>query len=371
MISFWRKIQRQFFSYQKSDRNAIIILAAILLFIIVLNRLLPFVISPRADDFSEIDALVKQWEKEKELPTQNELALSLFSFDPNEVSKQTLDSLNLPAFVKRNILSYRDAGGRFESLADFRKIYGMNDSIFSAVQNYVVLRRPKSNNVVLVKEPAVRKAVQEFKGIINPNDDSYDRLIEFGFNEYQASNLINYRHAGGIFNRPEDVLKIYGVDSALFSKIKDRINIEKSDRVFEEKRPEISIVDLNTADTATLMSLPGIGAVYASRIVKYRDLLGGFYSPQQLLEVYNFPEETLDGIIEYLQADTFQIKKLRINFSDYSELLRHPYLNKQQVEALLNQRQTNGAFKSLEEIVVLQVFDREAFLNIKPYLTCN
>ncbi len=371
MISFWRKIQRQFFSYQKSDRNAIIILAGILLFIIILNRLLPIVISPQADDFSEIDALVKQWEEEKELAKQNELALSLFSFDPNKVSEQTLDSLNLPAFVKRNIFSYRKAGGRFESLADFRKIYGMNDSIFSAVKDYVVIKRPKSNNVVLVKEPAAKKAVPEFKGLFNPNSDSYDRLIEFGFNEYQASNLINYRNAGGVFIQPEDVLKIYGVDSILFSKIEDRIKIDKSDRALEKKTAEVSIVELNTADTAALILLPGIGSVYASRIVKYRDLLGGFYSPQQLLEVYNFPEETLKGIIEYLRIDTLQLKKLRVNFLDYSELLRHPYLNKQQVEALLKQRQTNGAFKNLEDIAVLQVFEGEAFLNVKPYLTCN
>ena len=44
-----------------------------------------------------------------------------------------------------------------------------------------------------------------------------------------------------------------------------------------EKYPAGTIVELNTADTTILKKVPGIGSTFARRIVKYRELLGGFY----------------------------------------------------------------------------------------------
>ena len=43
-----------------------------------------------------------------------------------------------------------------------------------------------------------------------------------------------------------------------------------------------TILDLNTADTTELKWIRGIGRYIARQIVKYREELGGFYSPEQL-----------------------------------------------------------------------------------------
>ena len=109
-------------------------------------------------------------------------------------------------------------------------------------------------------------------------------------------------------------MKIYGIDSSLFLKFRNHIKIVESLPGSETEKYVIPFVELNAADTAILKSLPGIGSAYASRIIKYRDLLGGFYSPKQLLEVYNFPEETFENISEYLSADTLKLEKLRLIF---------------------------------------------------------
>jgi hypothetical protein len=99
--------------------------------------------------------------------------------------------------------------------------------------------------------------------------------------------------------------------------------------------------------------------------------LGGYYSPAQLIEVYGLREETLKLIQEYVIADTSYIKPLRINFDDYRDLIRHPYLEKQEVEAILNYRGQNGPFTSIGQILQSGLLDSASYAGIKPYLTCR
>lgn len=368
MSHFLRRIQRQFLSYQKSDRNALIILGSILFIVILANRLLPVIMKPSANDFSEIEALVEQWEEEKAATNPNPNTV-LFEFDPNLIAEEKLDSLNLPYFIKNNILSYRKAGGKFQSPEDLRKIYGMNDSVFEAVRNYIVIQKQEFSNTS--KSIGKEIKTKKFRGAIDPNRVSYDRLINFGFDEFHAKNIVNFREGGGKFLSAEDLMKVYGIDSSVFIEVRDHIIIDHNAAVSKNELIEIKQIELNGADTSVLKTLPGVGPVYASRIVKYRNLLGGFYNSQQLLEVYNFPVETYNTISGYLTVDTIKLKKLRVNFLEYSDLLRHPYLNKEQVNELIKVRETNGPFKNLSEIEVLKTFNTESFERVKPYLSCR
>ena len=136
--------------------------------------------------------------------------------------------------------------------------------------------------------------------------------------------------------------------------------------------PESEIrIELNKADSVGLIQLNGIGATYATRIIKYRNLLGGYYSKKQLSEIYNFPEETYTRIQSQIYVDTAQIVKIRINFAEFSELIRHPYINKVQVKALLTYRETNGSLKNLSELHAIKGFDIETIKKISPYVTCR
>ena len=75
-----------------------------------------------------------------------------------------------------------------------RRIYGMNDSIFSMVEPYIQL--PSEIPVVSEKIPVIRKT---FSGTFDPNMVGYDELIDIGFSAFQASNLTKYRDNGGVF----------------------------------------------------------------------------------------------------------------------------------------------------------------------------
>jgi DNA uptake protein ComE-like DNA-binding protein len=109
-------------------------------------------------------------------------------------------------------------------------------------------------------------------------------------------------------------------------------------------------LELNLCDSAALEKLPGIGPVLSARIIKYRNLLGGYADKRQLLEVYGLPPETYDRISSQLTADTTLLVKIPINSSDYRELVRHPYLSPDEVSAILRYRQRIGRIEGWQTI---------------------
>ncbi|TFG43805.1 MAG: hypothetical protein E4H43_01275 [Bacteroidia bacterium] len=107
------------------------------------------------------------------------------------------------------------------------------------------------------------------------------------------------------------------------------------------------LLDLNTCDSALLEALPGIGPVLSVRIIKYRNLLGGYASVAQLKEVYGLPEETFSLISARVFADSLAVRKIRINEADFKELIRHPYFQRTEVSAIIKYRELEGKIKDI------------------------
>lgn len=112
----------------------------------------------------------------------------------------------------------------------------------------------------------------------------------------------------------------------------------------------IPILDINVADSLELVSLPQIGEVMASRIHRYRDRLGGFVSFDQLFEVKGMDSARFATIKPYIILESKEIRKLDINRDEFKTLLRHPYLEYDQVKALVNHRERKGLIKNWEQL---------------------
>lgn len=361
-----RKRINQYLFFIKKDRNAWVILSLLILLIIIADYIVRSNEPKSKYDYSEFSKVMEAWEQNN--PEDYVKNLSLFVFNPNTIFGQRLDSLNLSTFIKQNILSYRNAGGQFSEPADVRKIYGMNDSIFAELEPYIDI----PPEIVQHETPVIiEEAKVDYQGLFDPNSADLKTLTEFGFTKFQAENLIKYRDNGGSFQIKSDLLKIYGVDSLFLAGIENNIRFEPR----PEKKPEnpepLLLIELNRADTTELMKLAGIGSVFANRILKYRELLGGYFSKSQLMEVYNFPEETFRKIEHNITVDTISITKIRLNYADYSELIKHPYLDNIKVNAILRYREKNGSFTSTEQLKSIPEVDEITLNRIKPYFTCR
>ena len=135
-----------------------------------------------------------------------------------------------------------------------------------------------------------------------------------------------------------------------------------------EKFPVGTIVELNQADTLTLKKIPGIGSTFARRIVGYRELLGGFYTVEQLAEVYGIDEERYNSLSPWFKVDTTRIRPLRVNQLSYKELLRHPYLNASQVRQLDRLRR-KAPLQSWNDFILLEEFSTVDYQRLRPYLS--
>jgi DNA uptake protein ComE-like DNA-binding protein len=132
---------------------------------------------------------------------------------------------------------------------------------------------------------------------------------------------------------------------------------------------EVQIIDLNKCDSAELVKLPGIGPVLSARIIRYRSLLGGFASVEQLKEVYGLPAETYLMIEKRVFADTAAIIRIDINSAGYRELARLHYLERYEVSSILKYRELNGPIGDISVLVTNKLITAEKAGKVRPYLS--
>ena len=168
-------------------------------------------------------------------------------------------------------------------------------------------------------------------------------------------------------NRPSEKPTV-AIRSAKRPQTWPRLPQRTTDRQATEKFPVGTIVELNQADTLTLKKIPGIGSTFARRIVGYRELLGGFYTVEQLAEVYGIDEERYNSLSPWFKVDTTRIRPLRVNQLSYKELLRHPYLNSSQVRQLDRLRR-KAPLQSWNDFILLEEFSTVDHQRLRPYLS--
>lgn len=130
----------------------------------------------------------------------------------------------------------------------------------------------------------------------------------------------------------------------------------------------ITLIDLNRCDSASLEALPGIGPVLSARIIRYRNLLGGYARVSQLREVYGLPEETFLMIEKRLFADSLAVRRIDINKAQYRDLIRLPYLEKSEVAGILKFRELEGRIASMSDLTVNKLIPPEKVARLSPYI---
>ena len=247
---------------------------------------------------------------EQEVQGENNSSLltlnsSLFNFDPNTASEQQLLSLGLSQRHVRNIMKYRSHGGRFRKKEDFARLYGLTLKQYRQLEPYITIQP-----------------------------------------EVMAADVIK----GGQNNRNNQ--NTQKKDSSLFT-----LNSSLPKLRFGET------VDINTADTAELKKIPGIGSYYAKRIVELRQRKQAFVSPEELLTIRNFPETALT----YMTASQ-NFPEIFVNQWSQKQLADHPLLNYAQARDIIALRRTAGMVKAASDLAALPSLDAATLKRVTPFL---
>lgn len=220
----------------------------------------------------------------------------------------------------------------------------------------------------------------------DPNTADSTQLLRLGLRPWQVRNIYKYRAAGGIYRRPSDFARLYGLTQKQYRELEPYIRISSDYRpaaeLFANEKHAVTeyhrdtthryspklrageTIDLNSADTTLLQRVPGIGPYFARRIAVYRQRLGGFYDARQLLEIEDFPVEALPYFS--LQSG---IQRLNLNRLTLGQLKRHPYINYYQAKAITDYRRLRGPLHSLNDLRLLKEFSADDLSRLNHYVT--
>ena len=235
-------------------------------------------------------------------------------------------------------------------------------------------------------QPSERQyAVQKLEGELfyfDPNTLDEAGWQRLGVRNKTIATIKNYTSKGGKFRKPEDIDKIWGLNDGEVKRLMPFVKIEEikavnADRipldkpVAEAKKYIPSVIDINTADTAALIALPGIGSKLSQRIISFREKLGGFYKIEQVAETFGLPDSTFQKIKTRLVLINSSVKQININTATVEELKSHPYFRYAIANAIIQYKNQHGNFASLEDLKKVVAVTEEVFTKVFPYLKIN
>jgi competence protein ComEA len=241
----------------------------------------------------------------------------------------------------------------------FRKDSTINVNEFNAA----IAQLNKTDKISTLNDADKKAKVAHFK--FDPNNLSAEKWQELGLTESQANIIKNYTTKGGKFYKPDDLKKIYGITADDYKRLAPYIDIPSNSRYAVKGT---TVVELNTADSAKLTTVQGIGPAFATRIIYYRERLGGFISKEQLKEVYGLDEIKFKEVKDHVKVNPAHIRRININTITFDKLRLMPYLNYKQVNALIEYRKQHGNYNSMNDLKDIAIMDDQILRKIEPYI---
>jgi len=209
----------------------------------------------------------------------------------------------------------------------------------------------------------------------NPNTYKLSDWINLGLSEKQSVVILKFT-SRGIYNE-EDLKRIFVIPDILFELIRDsvvypeRFQNSPNQESFKKQAKQITLINLNTADTTEFMKIYGVGAFYAKQIIRYREKLGGYLTKEQLFEVWKMTPEAYDKIKDHVFISEKDVKRININSVTIEELKVHPYLKWNQANSIIKMRMQRNGFKNIEELKESVLIDSETYEKLFPYLSLH
>ena len=325
-----------------------------------------------------------------EITQQNEV-VALQPFNPNEFEYEELLAAGVPSEVAAGIVRWRRYGKVYRMKEDVALVSGVTDSIYAALKPYIMIadslaprsrysdRQEREQGDNKRREVAVKGAIpaKPSAELVQFKIDtaSVEYLASVGFSRKQAEVVVKYRDAIGGITSEQELRACYVVSEEMADRLlpyvifTEQKSAEENGAKEPEKRAENTAqVEINSADMEALVAVDGIGEKSAAEIIKYRELLGGYHSVEQLAELNCVTEDNFAKFLSQICCDSCKIKKIDINFAGPKELERHPYVSARTLRRIIKQRQLKGGWSRIEEMTEQNILSEEEAKRLAPYL---
>jgi len=315
--------------YSKSDRRAMIALVVLAVLLIVILLIVDIV---QTGKLAKVQSQVnskneKVAEKGKDDGGGNDIKhIPLHDFDPNTVDSATLVGFGIAPWKARILINYRNKGKRFSTPESILDTYNWEESDYELLKPFIKIGEEYRKGVGRDAHNAYRNgASREYDGARSYGDSGTSAGRQRGV-ETDSVKKNNYRSA---------------------------------------KFKTLTKVDINTADSTTLCSIPGVGSYISMAIIRYRQKLGGFASVEQALDIKQVSPELLEW---FKVGEQPNISKININKDSFQKLNSHPYVSYEQTRDLLSYRRLYGKINDEAQLLSINIFSKEEVQKLRPYL---
>ena len=304
----------------------------------------------------------------------------LFTFNPNTITQDSLQLLGFSQKQAASIIKYRTKGGKFRVKRDFAKMYVVDSAKYAALAPFILL---PDSLLVMKAAPggASSGGASSGKGVTSSasgrrivtnkpknvtNRDKNVRIVT-----EMADSVTNDAKNTPIVTEPPK-----NVTAPLPQAAPPQAATQQPASKYGTRAPkEKYVCNLNSADSAALVELYGIGGYYARKILQYRERLGGsFVDVHQLMEVDGFTQERFEKIRENVVVLEKDVKGFSLLKASREEMGRHPYIGPYAAKGIETYLRLKGreSFSSdvqlLDELVKEHVLSGQNADKLREYL---
>ncbi|MES2829614.1 MAG: helix-hairpin-helix domain-containing protein [Bacteroidota bacterium] len=298
-----RKWLNNYYDFSKSEFNGLLVLTSLIALLALVPKAYSFF--HEDDKYLEDDLIIKSL-RFKEDKLENSTAVidnhekldskpfkeryqRLFKFDPNTITADEWVSLGLTPRQAAGIIKYVDKGGRFRKPEDLKKMYTITAALYNKLIPYVDIQLVERKEMTRVTQsPESRPTLRVVE--INAADSADLDGIR-GIGPTFAMRILKYRDRIGGFYKREQLLEIFGLDSAKYLEIKEQITVNPSD---------IRKININSAELPDFKNHPYIRYKQINAIIQYRKQHGAFKNATDLLKVIVLPADIISKLEPYL-----------------------------------------------------------------------
>ncbi len=300
-----------------------------------------------------------------------------FPFNPNTITEDSLQMLGFSQRQAASIIKYRTRGGKFRVKRDFAKMYVVDSAKYASLEEYILLPDSLPGKKAAPGRASAGKGVSA--SAAGGSSSSAAREIVTN----KPKNVTNRTKNARIVTETADSMTNEAGNATIVTETPENVTAAPpkaaapppATKYGTHLPKEKYVCNLNTADSAALVQLYGIGGYYARKILQYRERLGGsFVDARQLLEIEGFTQERFEKIAGNIVVLEEDVKGFSLLKASREELGRHPYIGPYAARGIDTYLRLKGRKNFSSDVQLLEALVKERVISaqnadkLKEYL---